>query len=312
MKRVIQTVGTVLTPLMMLALLASEVTAGKPGESGFLSLRIGVGAREAGMGNSGVASSQGAAAIYWNPANLAFTDYKTDLLLQHQRWLGLFNAEAAILAHRTKFADLGVSFNGFYSDKIERYDDQEVGIPKGTFRPYDVVFGISLSRKIVESFALGVAVKMLHQEIDVYSDTGYAFDFFLSHKAVIEGLIFGASLTNFGSDIQLNQEPFPLPTAFRIGAAYAPAGSFFHGKVTFAGDVIVPNDGTEKAHVGLEWRLISELALRAGSNLNYDSRGLTFGAGFHKGIIGVGYAYQEMKDSSSLDPSHIFTLELTY
>ena len=303
---------TVGVALAVVALWPAVTTAGKPGESGFLSLRLGAGAREAGMGNAGVASSRGAAAIYWNPANLSLMDYKTDLLLQHQRWLSLFNHETASLAHRTKFGDLGIIFQGFYSDKITRYDELEVGVPKGTFRPYDVVFGISFARKVIESLAAGVTVKILHEEIDVYSDSGFAFDFFLSHQAVIEGLFFGASLTNVGADMKLNQEPFPLPTALRLGAAYQPAGKFLIGTWTFAGDVIIPNDGTEKAHLGLEWLLLPELALRFGSNLNYDSRGLTFGAGFRKGVLGIGYAYEDMKEGDGLNPAHKFSLELNY
>ncbi len=310
-RRISRTAGAVLLVAVTWLILTPPLArAGKPGESGFITLRLGVGAREAGMGNVGVASSNGAAAVYWNPANLPFMDYSTDLLLQHQRWLSLFNIETVSLAHRTNFGDLGIFFNGFYSDKIERYDDEQVGVSRGTFRPHDVVFGLSFSRKIVESLAGGVAVKMLHESIDIYSDTSFAFDFFLSHQAVIAGLVFGASLTNVGQDITLNQEPFPLPTAFRIGAAYDPPGGIFSGKVTLAGDVVVPNDGTEKAHLGLEWRLIPELALRAGGNINYDSRDLTFGAGFHKGVLGIGYAYENMKND--LEPAHKFALEIHY
>ena len=58
----------VMTPLAVF-LLAIAVTsgawAGNPGESGLLSLRMGIGAREAAMGETGVASSEGAAAVFW-------------------------------------------------------------------------------------------------------------------------------------------------------------------------------------------------------------------------------------------------------
>ena len=70
-----------LIALMCLACPGEIWAEGKPGDAGFLSLRMGVGAREMGMGGAGVASSQGAAAIYWNPANLAFSSYRTELLL---------------------------------------------------------------------------------------------------------------------------------------------------------------------------------------------------------------------------------------
>ncbi len=309
------------TSLALLALFPVGTQAvGKPGDAGFLPLRLGVGARETGMGDAGVASAVGAAAVYWNPANLAFAEYETELLLQHQRWLGLFNKEAAALAHRTSFGDLGFFFTGLYSDPIDRYvdpypdDGSEPEGPAatslGTFRPHDVVFGLAFARKIVDSVAAGFMVKYLHEKIDLYSDSGLAFDFFVSHRAVIEGLRFGASLTNMGSQMKLNEVPYDLPAALRIGAAYDPQAEFFAGKVTCAADLTMPNDGNQKMHLGAEYRLLPELALRLGSKINYDSQGLTAGAGFRKGILGVGYAFEDLKND--LDPSHKFTLELHY
>ena len=67
--------------VLITALPAAPAVAGNPGDAGLLSLRLGVGAREAGMGETGVASSTGAAAIYWNPANNVFADFDTDLIL---------------------------------------------------------------------------------------------------------------------------------------------------------------------------------------------------------------------------------------
>jgi len=203
-----------------------------------------------------------------------------------------------------------VFFSGFYADAIERYGSSPVGVPEGTFEPYDVVVGISFARKIVDTFAAGMTAKMLYQKIDVYSDTQYALDLFVSHQAVIEGLFFGASLTNLGGQMQLRDEAFDLPLAFRLGAAYDPQHAFFAGKVTVAGDVIFPNDGNEKAHLGAEYRLMPELALRAGSKINYDSQGLTAGVGLRKGTLEVGYAFEDM--DNDLDPMHKFVLELHY
>ena len=74
--------GALLMALLLMAVWAPLAEAGSPGETGMLSLRIGVGGREAGMGETGVASSQGAAAVYWNPANNVFADINTELVLQ--------------------------------------------------------------------------------------------------------------------------------------------------------------------------------------------------------------------------------------
>ncbi len=287
-----------------------DANAAKPGEAGLLFLRLGLGAREIGMGGAGVASATGGAAAYWNPANLTFTPFNTELILQHKRWLGAFDVESAALTHQTKAGVIGVLFSGMYSDPIERYSDDNVGIPEGSFEPYDVAFGLSFARKLHDAFAVGVMAKFVYERIDVYSDSGFAFDFFVTHKAVIEGLTFGASASNIGPQMNLHNEPFDLPTIMRAGMAYVPPMSLLAGKLTMAGDVVFPNDGNEKAHAGLEIKLIPEFALRVGSRINYDSQGLTAGAGFRMGSLEVGYAYEEL--INELDHGHLFTVEMHY
>jgi len=304
----------VMTPLAVF-LLAIAVTsgawAGNPGDSGLLSLRMGIGAREAAMGETGVASSEGAAAVYWNPANNVFSDFETGLVLQHHRYLGLFNHESAAVAHRVGKGVIGVIFMGFYSDALDRYGDEPVGVPEGTFKPYDVSLGVSYAHPLGESFAVGMTAKLLYEKIDLYSDTGFAFDFFLTHKAMIEGLVFGASATNLGGDMNLNAEPFRLPTAVRVGAAWTPTGEFLQEKLTVTGDVVFPNDSTEKAHVGAELRIIPEFALRGGTRINYTNQGFTAGAGFRAGVLGVDYAYEE-STVEGFDDGHKFSLNLVW
>jgi hypothetical protein len=302
---------------VVLVAVTTPAVAGAPGDSGFLSLRFAVGARESAMGGAGVAATSGAAAVIWNPSRLLYTGGRTDLLLQHQRLYGLFDRETAALAHRAAGSVLGVYFSGFYADDIDRYGEAPVGIPEGTFAPYDVVVGLAYARQVVAPLTVGAAVKLLHEKIDTFSDTGYAFDLFLTHQATIPGLTFAASLTNLGPQLQLRNDasdqestPFSLPAVLRVGAAYDPVQAFFAGKVTFAGDVVFPNDGNAKAHAGIEYRLRPDFALRAGSRVNYESQGLTAGAGFRRGTIEVGYAYEDMQND--LDPSHKFVLELHY
>jgi hypothetical protein len=203
--------------------------AADPGDVGMLSLRMGIGAREAAMGGAGVASSEGAAALFWNPANNALRDRGTDLLLQHYDYLGGFNHEAAAVSHRAGGGVIGLLFSGFYSEELVRRGEDEVGIPEGTFRPYDVAIGLSYSRALGDRFAAGATAKFIYETIDLYSDSGLAFDLFLTHRALIDGLVFGASLTNVGGQMTLREEPFDLPTAVRVGAAWTPTSDLLKG-----------------------------------------------------------------------------------
>ncbi len=301
--------------LLALFALATAFTpgalAGNPGDSGFLSLRMGIGAREAAMGETGVASSSGASAVFWNPANNVFADFETGLVLQHHRYLGLFNHESAAVANRLGKGVLGVIFMGFYSDSIDRYGSEPVGVPEGTFKPYDVAFGVSYAHPLGDSFAAAVTAKLIYEKIDIYSDTGFAFDFFLTHKAVIDGLMLAASVTNLGGQMNLRDEPFDLPTAVRLGAAWTPVDDFFKEKLTLAGDVVFPNDHDEKAHIGAEFKIIPEFSLRAGTRINYTNQGLTAGAGFRAGVLGVDYAYEE-STVEGFNDGHKFSLNLVW
>jgi hypothetical protein len=304
----------VMTLLALFALataFAPGALAGSPGDAGLLSLRMGIGAREAAMGETGVASSTGASAVFWNPANNVFADFETSLVLQHHRYLGLFNHESAAMASRVGKGVLGVIFMGFYSDNIDRYGSEPVGVPEGTFKPYDVALGVSYAYPLGESFAAAMTAKLIYEKIDIYSDTGFAFDFFLTHKAVIEGLIFAASATNVGGKMNLRAEPFELPTAVRVGAAWTPVGDFLQEKLTLAGDVVIPNDTKEKAHIGAEFRLIPEFSLRVGTRINYENQGMTAGAGFRAGVLGVDYAYEE-STVEGFDDGHKFSLNLVW
>lgn len=293
---------------LVLTLLAVgvPVLAGNPGDAALLSLRMGVGAREAGMGETGVASSSGGAALFWNPANNVFADFDTDLVLQHYRYLGLFSHEAAGVAHRIGKGVLGVTFMGFYSDEIDRKTlESGVDVFEGTFKPYDVALGMSYAHPLGDRFAFGIGAKMIYEKIDFYSDTGFAFDFFLTHQALIEGLVFAASATNIGGQMNLRDEPFDLPTAVRLGASYVPVAQVFQEKLTLTGDLFMPNDTTAKAHFGTELRLIPELALRLGSRFNYESQGFTAGVGFRLRNLRLDYAYEDMTTEGFEDGSKI-------
>jgi hypothetical protein len=223
----------------------------------------------------------------------------------------LFNQEAAAVAHKVGRGVLGFMFAGFYSDSIDRRGVDNTGLVEGTFKPYDVAFGLSYAHPLGDSFGFAMNAKMIYERIDIYSDTGFAFDFFVTHKAVIDGLIFAASATNLGGQMNLKTDAFDLPSAFRIGAAWSPVIGGDGGKLTLTGDIVMPNDTNEKAHVGAEYRLLPEFSLRVGTRVNYENQGLTAGAGFRTGIVGVDYAYGESRVDGFSD-GHKFALNLVW
>lgn len=288
------------------------LAAGQAGDAGLLFLRFGMGTREAAMGGAGVASAEGAAAAYWNPSLAALGGPGTSVLLQQQSWLGTFDYSAASLMHTGSFGAFGLTYAGFYSEEIDRYSADNVGIPEGTFSPYDLAFGASYSRALSSQFAVGVQAKVVHEKIDIHSGTVVLADVFGAWRVErLPGLHLGFSATNLGGQMTLNQEPFDAPQTVTVGMAYAARSGVLADRLTLAADVAFFNDGNEKAHLGGEFKLVRELALRAGYRVNYQNQGLTAGMGLRWREVGVGYAYEDIVDEA-LDPGHRFSLEFFF
>ena len=298
--------------LLVVCLPASLLAAGNPGDAGLLFLRQGMGTREAAMGGGGVAATEGAAAAYWNPSRLAFDTPGTAVLLQQQSWLGAFDYTAAALAHHASFGVIGITFQGLFSDEIQRYGSDSVGIPEGTFSPYDLSFGLSYSRGLGEEFSVGAQAKLVYEKIDIYSGQVVLFDLFATWQlSKLPGLAVAASATNLGGQTTINQEPFDPPRTFTVGAAWTAQSGSLADRVAVVGDLAFFNDGNNKAHVGAEVKVVPELALRVGYRVNYESQGVTAGAGFRYGVLGLGYAYEHITDDA-LDAGHRFSLEFYF
>lgn len=281
--------------------------AGNPGTAGLLSLRLGMGGRNGAMGETGVANSADATAAFWNPANLAYAP-GTEISVQHSEYLSLFRKESLALVHPTKWGSFGMHFGGFSTkDELVR-TDETAGVALGTFQPYTVAVSGGYAYAFSE-FSVGFSTRMIYQRIDLYDGLGFAFDFGASHRSsVIPGLSFGAMVQNLGAQFKLEEAEFDLPRTVRMGASYVlPIEGFaWVQHIQVASDVVLPNDGKGRLHFGSEWKMHESFSLRGGYRHNYESLGLTAGAGFGRGPLRVDYAFLESQNE--LDPTHRLSL----
>jgi len=286
---------------------AGSAFAGDPGSAGLISTRLGVGGRSGAMGETGAASAFDASAVFWNPGSLAFVE-GTEILLQHSEYMGLFRKEGLAVSHATEWGTFGLLFGGFYTDgELDRLGEI-AGVSEGTFQPYDVAVGMGYARQVGE-FGFGVSGKFLYERIDLYSGSGFAVDAGISHRSSeIEGLAFGASVQNLGPNFKLEEEEFPIAQTWRLGGSYRlwSREQEFNRHVDIAADFVFPNDGNGRVHYGAEWQLHEVFALRGGYRQNYESYGVTAGAGFSKDFLSVDYAWMESRND--LDSTHRFSL----
>lgn len=290
--------------------LSSAAEAGEPGSAGLLALRLGLGARSGAMGETGAALATDATAAYWNPANLVNAP-GTQVTLQHMEYFEDFRMESVAVSHNTPMGALGLSFMGFYVEPIARYDETPVGVQVGSFRPYDLAVGLSYAYDF-KDVSVGITGKFLYERVDLYDGSGAAVDLGVVHRTKLPGLVLGVALQNYGSKFKLNQQEYDLPVTLRMGASYngAPGSAEILRRTTLAGDIVVPNDGNARLHAGGEFRIHEAFALRVGHRASYDTWGPTFGAGFHRRMLDIDYAY--MANENDFDDNHRVSISLAF
>ena len=138
-------------------------------------LKIGVGAKAMGMGESQVAATDDLYASYWNPAGLAKLQ-KPQLALMHNEWFADINHEfVGIALPLGSIGTVGASASYLSFGELQGRDRD--GNETAIFRPYDLAMIFSYARGFGNSFALGANAKFLREQIADETGTGIAFDF---------------------------------------------------------------------------------------------------------------------------------------
>jgi hypothetical protein len=270
-------------------------------------LKIGVGARAAGMGESFVAVANDASALYHNPAGiLQFSE--TQVLLSHTNWLvDLKHQFAGAVYHLTSDDALGLSVTALHTDDMKVTTEAR---PDGTgeyFRYGDLALGLTYARRMTTQFGVGVTVRYLDETLASVHMRGVLVDLGTYYWTGLGTSRFSAVVSNFGNQLTptgtaepwgstpvTSFQTFPPPTMFKLGFAWEPVKNETHVLTTSA-QLNHPNDNSESLAFGLEYGWQSTVYLRAGYKLNVEEEGLTLGAGVETDLgalaLAVDYAY---------------------
>jgi predicted porin len=210
------------------------------------------------------------------------------------------------------------------------------------FSAYDLSMGLTYAYNLTDRFSLGGTVKYIQSTIWNTSASSFAMDLGVLFHSDIYGLRIGATITNFGTEMQmdgkdllvqhdidpnnygnndqilatLQTDEFPLPLTFRIGLAMDVLNSEEH-RITLAADALHPNDNDESVNVGGEYMFNNLIAFRVGYKsllLDNSEEGLTAGVGLNYNFtsdfgVRVDYAYQ---DFGVLDYTQHFSLGIKF
>lgn len=281
----------------------SRLALAAAGETGFASLKLGVGARPMGMGSAYVALADDATATYWNPAGLAGVR-STEVTAMHNEWIQDFRQEYAAVGAPLGKGTLGFAFSGFYTSELEGRDD--VGNLTQGFGFNDITMTAAYGRPIAAGLDAGLAVRYLREMIADIDATTFALDLGARYRLRDTGLSLGAAIQNLGGEPTLDQESFQLPMTFRAGAAWSRALSSLQSTATISTEVRKTRAEDARFHVGGELSYRNRLALRAGGKFGYDVEDVSFGIGLTQSKLRFDYALVPL--SSDLGTAHFFSL----
>ena len=245
--------------------------AGLPGE--YLS-NFGANARALGMGKAYTAVANDSSGPYWNPAGIARMTWKEASFLYASLFKG---TKYSFVGYAHPFAErnvLGISWIRTGMTDIDKRDD--FGESVGTFSDVENAYLISYARKLNPNLDAGVNIKIISQDIDVYSAIGYGIDVGALYRP-FDKLSLGLNIQNaLQPKIKLKDETDVFPINLKFGLAY----KMFSDKLLLVTDVnylnLMPDKdlydtGTGKSlmrwHAGLEYIYSTELAdvaVRAG------------------------------------------------
>jgi len=267
------------------------------GTAGMQFLKIGAGARPAGMGEAFVSISDDANALYWNPAGLA-SSMNTEVMLSHNKWLSDidFQSVSCILPVNKLFFNnresLGFSVLYLHMGGIDGYDIDRFGNPLriNSFSVNDISVTGAYSVKISRNFFTGANIKFVQEKLAFFETNAYAFDFGLMFRKDFGGDVFksGFCAQNIGTDIRYLSEISPLPKNFKLGASY----QAFNRRLLVGVEADKPADNAYQYAGGLEFYLHQALAVRMGYNTKYSNvSGYSLGIGINISGINLDYAF---------------------
>ena len=283
----------------LLLLLAAAALAGMS------SLKVMPGVREAGMGDAGVAGAAGAFGIAWNPA--AAADVRGFAAsASYAKWLLDSHQQSLFLVRDFSLFRAGFGVTGFTAGAFEYRSDVPTEEPLGDFVPGEFSFRVTVARRfgIVDA---GISARYYYSKVMADAANGPGVDAGV-RVAPVEGLAFGASLTDFGRNLVYYYESFRLPTRARAGAVYRlPLGGRNRLELAGEGGYYVYTK-TFNVHGGAEFLWNELLALRAGCEWLDGPVRPGFGLGLLAGRLRFDYSFTLLNDD--LGAAHRFALGL--
>lgn len=263
------------------------------GTAGATQLLINPWARSAGWGSVNIANTRGLESFFTNIAGLAFVG-KTEVAYSNTMLNGgksglVSNANINAFGLAQRIFEQGVLGVYVMSSNVGDIDITTENSPEagynGTFAPTFMNLNLAYAHSFSRSIHGGVNVKIINENTDNISASGFAIDAGIQYVSGAEDeLKFGISLKNIGSTmsyegtglsistivngnnftVESRSAEMELPTCLNIGASYDFLIEAMDQRITLAGSFTSNAFLKDNFAVGLEYSLLNMFQIRGG------------------------------------------------
>jgi hypothetical protein len=276
----------------------------KVGADGAQFLKIGIGARGTGMAGAFSALTNDLTALFYNPAGINDQEGVTTNF-SYTQWFGGFSHNFAAVAFPISSEyRVAVSFVNFTTGDIE---ETTLLQDKGTGRNYsvnDMSMQLTFAGKLTDQFSFGVTAKYVQLGFADVSSGGIALDVGTHYDTGIEGIKFGFSVHNLGTDqaysgqglsdrekvnefigalpkdLEYTAYKFSMPLTFRLGFGKEILKDDMN-KLEAEFDFVASSDSPEQYVFGAEYSWNDFVFVRGGYLIGHDQLGLAGGLGLN-------------------------------
>jgi len=273
---------------LLLVVFATGIVTAQTRKAGINSaafLKVGVGARQIGMGSAVTSLNGDVTNVFWNPAGVAMKDDKAQVSFTYNSWIGGLTQNALAAGYKLEgIGTIGIGVMTFGMSGIPADRDvypgnailQALQIDQSTSDTYDymdLLAQVTYSTYVMDRLALGASVKLIHEKIDDMNASAIGFDLGSVYNIGLLDWNIGARINNLGSDIKFYDYPSPIPLTFSMGTSMTPIRVGANA-ITFAIDAVKPQDGQQYYYTGMEYNYNNMIFLRGGWKLNYSYLGM--------------------------------------
>ncbi|MBI4428708.1 MAG: PorV/PorQ family protein, partial [Ignavibacteriales bacterium] len=225
--------------LIMLSILLLLFEAGaqvrKAGLNSAAFLKVGVGARNVGLGSASTSISEDVGQMFWNPAGIALRNSNMQATVSYNKWIADLNHNAFGLSYKLEdIGTVGVGVIMFGVSGIAAYRDiapaslKSQQIDQATSDTYsyaDLSLQASFARNFSDQLSLGATVKYISETLDDMTKSAVAVDLGSIYTigtvaSFVNDWKVSARLSNLGSGIKYYDVESPIPITFSVGTSF--------------------------------------------------------------------------------------------